>query len=90
MTSVANVGDFSGQTRDVAGLGVEELHPGVEMTHVGIGQVNERLDFRIDRADDVCGEQIENDDGTVLQERADDRLGRSISINPLELPVASW
>jgi hypothetical protein len=53
MTSVAKVGDFAGQTRDMAGLGVEELDSRVEMAHVGVGQVDERLDLGVDGPDDV-------------------------------------
>jgi hypothetical protein len=80
-------GRFASQARDMAGLCVEELHPRVEMTHVRVGQVNERLDFRIYRANDVSGQQILDDDGPVLQERAYNLIGPCVSLNPLELSV---
>ena len=89
MTSLAKVGDFPGQTRHVAGLAVEELHPGVEMTHVGVSQIDVGLDFRIDRPDDVLRQQIVNDHSTVLRERAYDLLGRGISLNRLEATVVN-
>ena len=73
----------------MAGLRVEELDPGVEMTHVGVGGVDERLHLRIDRADDVTRQQIVDDDGSVLHERVNDLLGRRISLNPLELTAPS-
>ena len=67
-------GRLTRQTGDVAGLGVEELYAGVEMTHVGVGQSDVRLDLGIDRPDDVARQQIVDDDGTVVQERVYDLL----------------
>jgi hypothetical protein len=68
-------GRFTRQTGDVPGLGMEDLHPRVEMTHVGVGQRDIRLDFVVNRPDDVMRQQIVNDDSTVRQERAYDSLG---------------
>jgi hypothetical protein len=56
----------------VARLGVEDLDPRVEMTHVGVGQRNVRLDFVVNRLDDVSRQQIVDDDSTVRQKRAYD------------------
>jgi hypothetical protein len=69
---------------------MEELHPGVEMTHVGVGQIDVRLDFRIDGPDDVLRKQIADDDGAVPQERTDDLVRRYISLNRLESAVVNW
>jgi hypothetical protein len=80
-------GRLTGQAGDVTGLGVEELHPGVEMTHIGVGPIHVRLDFRIDRPDDVTRQQIVDDDGTVLEERGHNMLGPHVSVNSLELTV---
>jgi hypothetical protein len=71
-------------------LGVEELHPRIEVTHVRVGPVDERLDFRIDRPHDVTGDEIVDDHGAVFQECAHDLLDRSISLERLELSVSSW
>jgi hypothetical protein len=74
----------------VTGLGVEELHPGVEMTHVRVSEVDERLDLSIDRPDDVTGKEIADDDSPILQERADHLLGPCISFEPLEQSAMTW
>jgi hypothetical protein len=60
------------------------------MTHVGVGQIDVRLDFRIDGPDDVLRKQIADDDGTVPQERTDDLVRRYISLNRLESAVVNW
>jgi hypothetical protein len=68
---------------------VEELHPGVEMTHVRVGPVDERLNLRVDRAENVTRQQLVDDDRTVLHERADDLLGRRIGLDPLQTDATS-
>jgi hypothetical protein len=72
------------------GLGVENLHPGVEMTHVGVGQVDKRLNLGIDCPEDTWGQQIVDDDGPVLPECSDDLTDRSVCPNPLESTVLEW
>ena len=59
------------------------------MTHVRVGQVDERLDLRIDRPDHVTGQQIMDDDCPVLQERGHNLFGPRTSPNPLELSVVN-
>jgi hypothetical protein len=66
---------------------MEELNPRVEVTHVRVGHVDERLDLRIDRPDHITRQQIVDDDSPVLEERAYKMLRRCISLNPLELSV---
>jgi hypothetical protein len=72
------------------GLGVEDLHPGVEVTHVRVGPVDKRLNLGIDGGHDIRREEIVDDDGPVLQERPHnltDRVGR---LSVLESTVFAW
>jgi hypothetical protein len=60
------------------------------MTHVRVGQVDERLDLRIDGLDHLRGQQIVDDNGTVLEERRRNVLGRRVNLNLSESTVANW
>jgi hypothetical protein len=83
-------GRFTRQTGDVPGLGMKDLYPRVEMTHVGVGQRDVRLNFVIDRRYDVARQQIVDHDSTVRQKRLYDSLGPYIGLNPLQLTVVNW
>lgn len=74
-------GRLAGQSGDVTGLRMEDLHARVEMAHVGVGHVDERLDLRVDRSDDVGRYEIVDDDCAILPERVYDLGGRCISLN---------
>ena len=69
---------------------MEDLDPRVEMTHVGVGQRDVRLDFFVDRHDDAARQQIVNDDGTVRPKRLYDSLGAGIDVKSLKLDIVNW
>jgi hypothetical protein len=82
-------GRLPGESGDVTSVGVEDLHPRVEMTHVRVGQVDERLDLVVDRADDFARHQIVDDDCAVLRERRRDLLGGRLGLDSLQLTGAN-
>ena len=82
-------GRLAGESRDVTGLRVEDLHARVEVAHVGVGRVDERLDLRVDRGDDVGGHQIVDDDRAVLPERADDAGRAACGVDLVESAYVS-
>ena len=81
-------GRLGREAGDVAGLGVEDLHARVEVTHVGVGSIDEGLNFGIDRVDNVAGEQVVDDDCAVPHERVNDLGGWCISRNVVQSTVA--